>query len=326
MRIGRTTTVLGTLLIVATGLFAFCAGSWLRSTDIPAFFSSHGQLLASAQVGGIQGWYLVDTGSARTLVTPDVASKLKATGKTARVTSGLSGDKAVEAIRVLSGAVRFASWRLRYPEEVLVLDLNPLATGLEHELDGILGWDVVKEYVLGFDLRAKQFFGGKTATVDDILRRFGCQGTATALPLGLVHDLPCVIGRSATQELKLTFDTGGSMTVLSGATWDRLQGESLKDAPEKVVLTITGDTSGQVANLKELRLGSVCLRDLTVMVKSVEPHAEGREQSFADVDGILGMDVLMRYVVVVDGLKGVVYLAERPHQDSYKPECGPHMP
>ena len=82
---------------------------------------------------------VVDTGSERTLVTPTVALKLKTTDQTTQVASGLSGNEAFEAVKVFSGAVRFASGRLRYPEQLVVADLAPLATYLRHETDGLLG-------------------------------------------------------------------------------------------------------------------------------------------------------------------------------------------
>jgi len=312
MRNRRTTFLLGTLLIGVVGVAGPSVVSWFCGARLPAIFTTHGHFLTQAEVGGVQGWYLVDTASARTVVTPNVASKLQATGKSVGVTSSLSGNEPVQAVRVLSGAVRFASWRLRFPEEVLVLDLHPLATRLEHELDGLLGWDVLREYVLGFDAREKQLLGGKNVAATELLERFGIQETATALPLGLLHDLPCITGGSETEELKLLLDTGCRLTVLTGAAWDRLQGESLEGAPEQVVWTITGETSGRVARLPELRLGTIRLTDIPVMVKSAEPDPEGGEGLLAKVDGILGIDVLSKYLVVIEGPRRVLYLAERP--------------
>ncbi len=311
MRHRRTTFLLGTLLIGVVGVAGPSTVSWFRGPRLPAIFTSHGHFLTQAEVGGIQGWYLVDTASARTVVTPHVASRLQATGESVGVTSDLSDNEPIQAVRVLSGAVRFASWRLRYPEEVIVLDLQPLTTQLERELGGLLGWDVLREFVFGFDAREKRFFGGKTVPVTELLERFGIQETATVLPLGLLNDLPCITGESGTEELKLILDTGSRLTLLTGTAWGRLQGESLEGAPETVVWTVTGETSGRVARLPELRLGTIRLTDIPIMVKSAGPDPEGREALLAKVDGILGIDVLSKYLVVIEGPRRVLYLAER---------------
>ena len=312
MRNRRTNFLLGTLLIGVVGVAGPSAASRFRCARLPAIFTKHGHFLTQAEVGGIQGWYLVDTASARTVVTPNVATRLQATGKSVAVTSGgRSGNEPFQAVRVLSGAVRFASWGLRYPEEVIVVDLQPLTTRLERELDGLLGWDVLREYVLGFDAREKRFLGGKTVAATELLERIGIQETATVLPLGLLHDVPFITGGSENEELKLILDTGCGLTVLTDTAWDGLQGQSLEGAPEKVVWTIDGETSGRVAKRPELRLGPIRLTDIPVMVKSAGPDPAGSEGLLTKVDGILGIDVLSKYLVVLDGPRRVLYLAER---------------
>ncbi|MDO8630325.1 MAG: hypothetical protein Q7R41_07515, partial [Phycisphaerales bacterium] len=139
----------GTVSIVCVGRLR------TRLSPTPVFFSSPGLILASATVGDVEGWYLLDTGCAMTSVAPRVALSLESTGRSIEVSSSLSANEPIRATAFLSGGVRFAGGRLRYPERVDVMDHDRLSVLLAHDMDGTLGWDVLRNYVIGIDSRQR---------------------------------------------------------------------------------------------------------------------------------------------------------------------------
>lgn len=283
---------------------------WARDHRIPAYFNTRGLVLAPAQTGGIKGWFLLDSGSETTVVTPDVGRRLKPTGESRKVSSATSGNDAIHALKVRSGGIRFASGSLQYPEHVDVVEFDRLAALLEHPVDGILGWDVLRNYVVGIDPRSGGLLAGRNVSALTVLTRLGGGRAGATLILETMGDRPFLEAQSGEHELKLMLDTGCTTTTLFTAAADRL-GIVASDAPSsRVGWTITGEMPIHVGRLTELRLGPICITNVPVAVTMVPSATENKGSSLEPYDGLLGMDVLAQYVKVIDGPQGVLYLAE----------------
>lgn len=282
-----------------------------RDPSIAAFFSRSGQVLAPVQIGGRCGWFLLDTGAQSTLVTPALASGLQPAGSTREVRSESSGNPALTVPKARSGGVRFASGRLRYPEEVDVMDLSHLAELLGHEVQGILGWDVLRAFVVGFDFGRGRLIAGRTLDAQAALAEFGIRGPDAALKLEILGNKPYVTAQSRDKRLTLMLDTGSSGTSLFRSARERVTPRPLPEGAERVAWTVTGEATGVADTLAELRLGPLHLTDVNIDVRSRDPEPVARGRDRVVFDGVFGMDLLARYVVVIDGPHEVLYLAER---------------
>jgi predicted aspartyl protease len=91
-------------------------------------------------------------------------------------------------------------------------------------------------------------------------------------------------------------DSGSSVTLVSPALAAAL---ALQGARPSIELqTLGGRTAGAPATLRSLRLGGAELRDAPVVVHEPGP----------DLDGILGNNFLGRYLVTLDGSRGLLHL------------------
>jgi hypothetical protein len=290
-------------IIVAAALGA-CGGC---SGGITLRVAHERLVLAPVEVSGVEGWFLVDTGTDSSLVTPALAGRLEPAGTVHHVSGFGISNQPVDVPRVKSGNIRFAGSRLKYPAEVSVLDLDFCTQWAGATVDGILGWDVLREYGWGLDVRGARLVAGRELSPQEILERFGVERADATVAIALVDELPFVTARAQGQPLELLLDTGAERTVLSADAWKRLGLEPPAGAPHAMIRGVNGDVPGYLARLAELQLGAVTWTEREVLV--AETSGPG------DRDGLLGMDLLSDYVIVMDGPSRTLRLARHPAEE-----------
>ena len=291
------------LLLACLGLLVSASLSCRTSDHGTPLRVARGRLaLASVRVSGIEGWFLLDTGSSGTIVCPELGSRLRRSSGSHRVSSLSRGGQWLEVGRVRSDEIVFGGSRLRYPEEVSVVDLGFLSDWAGMQVDGILGWDVLREYVWGIDVRGARLVASRGLSSAVILRSFGVSGADATLTLETGGELPLVTVRAGSETFRLGLDTGAERTVVSANAFRRLGLELPPDAEPITTRGVNGPASGHMARLSELRMGPVVWTDLDLVVRDFE--------SSGDQEGLLGMDLLSDHVMVVDGPSRTLYLAK----------------
>jgi hypothetical protein len=123
----------------------------------------------------------------------------------------------------------------------------------------------------------------------------GCAGYphATTVPLSISSEREVLVtvvvdGRSLVFQL----DTGASASAITPVTRDRL---GLPHGRRTEIAGAGGEVTGEAVILHHVRVGDCELRDLTVAVIALEatPGKTG-------IDGVLGQDVLARYIAEID--------------------------
>jgi len=301
----------GVLSIIAAAL-CVAAVTWLGgSRRVPAVFTARIGILAPASVGGTEDLFVLDTGSEQTLVTPQVSARLLGTGKTIRVAVRPCVEPAQAAV-FRSGGIRFAGARLRFPEEVGSFELERIDQTAGRKLGGILGWDVLSNFVVGIDISTGRMIAGRGLSVRRTLANLGVRAADAKVALKLGGGRPTFAARSGDQGLRLVLDTGAGVTLLPAAVWKRLNKELPAEGPLTPARDLNGSFSVRFGMLKELSIGSLRLNNLKVAVPTPEACVDVGE-TFED--GLLGRDALSRLVAVIDGPARILYLAKRPGAD-----------
>lgn len=293
------------LAAVAAAVFLWRGGDRSR---VEAVFTPTGVILVPARIGGAEDLFILDTGSQRTVVTPRIAPRLEATGRTSRVHSRPCLEPR-QADIVRTGEIRFAGHRLLYPKEVVSLDLPELRAVVGHDLGGVLSWDVLRNYVVGIDLAGNRVVAGRRLTVEGAFRRLGARGPDTEIPLKIIDDRPAVAARAAGVKLRLLLDTGATRTIISSAAWGRLGKPVPEGPPTSSAVSVAGSFAVRRAQLDELWVGSLRLDDVTVAIPVAEHCPEAQA---ASADGLLGLDLLVRHIAVIDGRAEALHLVPRP--------------
>lgn len=309
MRLAQPPTPIGTntvsWMVCAVLLLADCS---TNDTRAPLQIANERLLLARVEVSGADGWFLLDTGSGGSIVSPELASKLEPANESHRLSGFLHAKQPIDVDRVKSGEIRFAGGRLKYPEEVSVLDLGFLADWAGTRVDGILGWDVLREYVWGIDVRHAHLIAGRRLSPAKVLEAFGVSRADATVGIGIADERPRVTAEVEGRPLRLGLDTGAARTLLSAHAWKRLGLELGTDPTPVVIRGVNGDDQGYLGRRIELHLGPLAWSDIEVVVTDT---TNGDED-----DGLLGMDLLSDYLIVVDGPSRTLSLA------SYPPERG----
>jgi len=284
-----------------TSLVALTAGCNGCSDTAPLRVAHERLLVARVDVAGADGWFLLDTGSSGSLVSPALASKLEPANKTHHLSGFGDANRPVDVPAVKSGNIRFAGGRLKYPEEMSVLDVGFLTDWAGTKLDGILGWDVLREYVWGIDVPRARLVAGRELSPQHVLNSLGASGADATLGVKIIDELPFLTAQAQGQSLTLILDTGAERTVLSVDAWRRLGLEPAPGTAHSVIRGVNGYNTGHLARLPELRLGPMVFIGLEVFLADAA--------SAGDRDGLVGMDVLSGCLMVMDGRAHTLYLA-----------------
>jgi aspartyl protease len=297
------------LSAVAVGVsVAVVASSCADDARIPAQFTRPLGILVPVSIGGAESLFLLDTGSETTLVTPSVSARLQPTGRTKSAFSRPCAPPGKAEV-FHAGEIRFAGGRLKYPEEVGSLELATISAFHPGGLGGILGWDVLANYVVGIDISGGRLLSGRKKAAGDLLAMLGAPGADAELKLKIVENRPTVTASAGRWNLRLVLDTGAGSTIIHGAAWRRMSMPLPPEDPASMVIDINGSFPIRPGHIEEILLGALRLEDVSVGIADDPACVESGDSS---TDGVLGRDILSRYIAVIDGPGQTLYLARRP--------------
>lgn len=126
--------------------------------------------------------------------------------------------------------------------------------------------------------------------------------SVVSLPLEAGHgDLPVVkVGLGDGETGRFVLDTGATLTAIYQKTQRRLGLPSLDKYSVRVFGMFETDLQS-MAQLQQLSLGKARIRDLKVAVLDTPPPSDGPA-----LDGLIGMDVLSKYRLLIDRHRGII--------------------
>jgi predicted aspartyl protease len=268
-------------------------------------------IMIEAELAGQQGWMMIDTGSAHSVIDRGLAKEL---GRTIVPMKGgittLGGHK-VPQERVDDIALVIAHhFSVRMP--MLAIDLASFSRATHRRVMGIIGNDIVSNMLLWVMKPQGQLIlqpGGKF--------NLKCSGPCTdvsslqPIPITRMTGHEDVVASVGGRSLKLKIDTGDASGVdLTAAAWAQV-----KPADAQVFTRTSTGASGitdkvQSSRLPEVTLGAKTIDDVRVDVQRFET---------ADEDGVLGMEVLGRYSFALNARTGQLWLFPAPADTSNLP-------
>ena len=160
-----------------------------------------GLIFLEATLNGVQGSYVVDTGAPGLVINRKPEKTGELSGR------GVTGSMEVEEVIVEQfsiGAARFQKLK------AYKIDLGYLEDRLQCEIDGLIGYDVLKEMetVLDYPGRVITFLPlNGPVTLED--KRAGYVG------FSLVNHIPVIDAQLGKREIRLGLDTGAGANVLN---------------------------------------------------------------------------------------------------------------
>ena len=242
--------------------------------------------------------FILDTGASHSLLSPELAETLGVPPEFEKHGTGAAGPVTVAFGHV--GSLAVGSAQRRNVPVAITNELNRIGAAMGNRVDGCLGFEFLKDFVLTIDYR-------------DSTLRFasspepGNSPPARSIPFALAAaHKPLILVQAFVNDqgpFQFAVDTGASRTMLSSELAAKLALETRQDRP------LTG-AGGQVqmstCKVDLLAVGDVSVRDHDVGVGAFLTMLS--EAVGTRLDGILGYDFLNQFRVTISYPQGTLEL------------------
>ncbi len=231
-------------------------------------------------INGVTHRFLVDSGSERTGISAELASRLGLVRSSSQLVTGMAGDSWVPTYVVPS--MKFSRGSKR---NVHALAFSRSAIGA----DGFLGADTLSQQLVEFDFANNRMTLRKAPSVAG-----ASQLRDSALVDVRVRDGRLVFteGRANRIKVQAILDTGSSMSIGNGALRAELARRNrLGEVRPITILAVTGErVAAELAVAREVVIGNTLFRNMPIAFAAIEPFVE---LGLVDQPAmLLGMDAL----------------------------------
>jgi len=277
-----------------------------RSVVLPMSVSPVGTPLVPVRIGGKDYNFWLDTGSSMTMLASDVARNLNIrplVPDTLEIVTSTGRVKAHPALlpQLLIGTLLVRNAPTMIVDESLMQmrDPKPVEPGPKVKIDGIIGFDIIRQLDLEVDYGERTLLVRNPATS----RR---ESDRNMFWVGLP-----VVGLTSVDGVPLHFglDTGAQQTFVTETLLDKL-GLKAARVESRRVGGLGGEISLRAPVLPDIRL---LVRGFPILFKSAVVRAPVY-QVLASLDGVLGGDVWNSGVVRIDMTNGI-FAVRRPTPD-----------
>ena len=289
------------VIFCALNLTAFSQNE--KPFSVP-FEASNNLIIVQTSVNGAKPLsFILDTGASGTVISESAAKDLglKLEGQ---------GNASAQGGEIEMAFVKQASLRLSKDVELpnltlAAIRLNGLEAGLGRKVDGILGYEIFKRFVVEIDYasRAVKFYEPQT---------YKYAGRGKTIPIVIEDNTPFVRAEVVPADQQ-SFE--GNFLVNTGLTGTLAfnspfvaQNKLLELLPNTKAITfgsiLAGKSAGRIGRVKSLRFGGILIEN---PVANFSQDAAG-DDSDAESAGMIGGEVLRRFKLIVDYSRSQIIL------------------
>lgn len=252
----------------------------------------NGLMFVTVQVNGIEGLFLVDTGSNGFILLNSDHFK---TEKTSERLKGMTSEVAMDQVAVSS-----LTWQnLKLEKQQLpAVKLSQLNSGSSEKVLGLLGSAFFKSYQLSLNFASRELVLSKDTLLDPILKGIPA---LINMPFTLVNNFPVLEVRIADQPYRFIMDTGATDNVMDLG----LEGVLGKNWQQKQEVQMV-EGSGKGANMRRGQLKSMWVGGLDMQGIGMGLHTMPDFDHKMGVSGILGFQFLKYFYVQINYLENTI--------------------
>ncbi|MCB0629111.1 MAG: aspartyl protease family protein [Saprospiraceae bacterium] len=174
------------------------------------------------------------------------------------------------------------------------------------DVHGIIGADLLRRFIMMIDYRKK------TITFYDPSKFTMPHGKFTELEVELHRNKPYIythtdLPRDTSARLKYLMDTGASVALMMYTVTDTLLQLPEQFIRSNIGMGLGGFIEGFVGRTPEIDIGNTKLQEVVTNYQDFLPTMDSAY--FNKRNGLIGNQVLSRFTVIVDYIKGKVYVA-----------------
>ncbi len=263
----------------------------------------HGELIfVTVRLNGEEVPFVLDTGAPTLILNSAHFPEAEDDGDHPAA-YGVSGSVAMRSI-----AIDEFDWHgiRRQNVEVIGSDLSHLETATGSELVGLIGFDLVKDFELLIDYKAKQltlFRPGFANFHRDVQPR-------ATIPFTLEAHIPVVVAAISGKVMHLGIDTGASVNLLDQVAFDRL--EEATDYVAKATDILHGadknETTVPLIEIEKTRIDPI---DVGSMIYTVADISHLNNGYGLELSGLLGYPFLSHGTTSISFVDEKIYLWDR---------------
>jgi hypothetical protein len=264
------------------------------------FENYHRLIFLSVRVNGSEPMsFVFDTSASITVINEQSAARLGLALRDQRRIAGADGGEGVIDFAIATGVAIDLGGARFTPDQAGVTSLALAEKLLGHPMDGILGGDFIRRYVVAID------YESNTLTLyEPKAYRPGHTGVAgDTLPLSMVDGYPCVSARlklpgQEAFDALFGIDTGdgGALGLNSPIVKRRKLIESMPKVVQGFAAGISGESPAVAGRAESLMLGRTAILNLIIGFSQAAKGGHAR----ADFDGFLGSEIWRRFRVILD--------------------------
>ncbi|MCA1624048.1 MAG: aspartyl protease family protein, partial [Acidobacteria bacterium] len=267
--------------------------SGTTALGIPFELSSNLVLVQAKVNDSATVWFIFDTGAESTVIDTELAKtlRLKAHGKTV----GTGGAGTAEAVRFKAVSMQLPNIEISNLT-IYGLPLDFLSSPLGKKIGGVIGYDIIKEFVVEIDYAAHKINLYKPES-------YQYSGAGEIFPLTFEENMPFVQARIAFEERaaidgKFEIDSGSTGAVLFNTPFVKKHQllKTVSRTNEVRAGGVGGTAQAFLGRIKSIALGRLTLENI---VASFSQATRG-DYASAKYDGLIGGEILRRFKTIFD--------------------------
>jgi len=240
--------------------------------------------------------FYFDTGASSTLLDKTIAKKFNITPNNTTNIQGASGNKSYEL--ALNQKIQLTKEHAIDSVSIILEDLSRLNSAFSSSFDGIIGNDIIKNYITKIDFDKREIHLYKKKTVLDTK-------DYTEIPFTFKNNIeipqfPISIELTNGEKLSgdILFDSGAGLSLLINTPFQKKH-DILKKSGKYYSITtdnLSDKTVTIVSKVKKVAIGNFTFKSLPFLIAS---DKEG-VSSFDGYLGILGSEIINRFNIILD--------------------------
>jgi predicted aspartyl protease len=267
-----------------------------KSSSNLAHFQNNAVLVV-ARINGQFATLLLDTGADRSFIDYGFASRVGLALTDSQVVRRVYSIEEGKVVRPVD--IEIQSSRLA-DAELVAADLGSTSEALGLPIDGVLGIDLMRQFVITINYSAESV---------DFKPRGRILDPGTMIKLVSFRDLYLLSVVLQGKPMNLLLDTGSNSSAISQSGWSQLHETSSSGSVVEGIGSPGSPSGGKFVCIREMFIGGTMLHKTPMRIA---PESSSGLFSDPGFTGLVGNDLLRQFIVTLDLASDTLYLRKDP--------------